>query len=92
MTTGDKLQCGDGCKRLDAPLLDHVDRVVGRCAILKDGGVACLDDGKVHRITNVTHASSLAVGRAHACAIADGQIRCWGNNDHGQVGEFPVPP
>ncbi len=32
-------------------------------------------------------ALSIAIGRDHACAVLDnGQARCWGNNDHGQLG------
>ncbi|MCC5866266.1 MAG: hypothetical protein JJU31_14175 [Wenzhouxiangella sp.] len=30
---------------------------------------------------------SIAIGRDHACAVLNnGQARCWGNNDHGQLG------
>lgn len=33
-----------------------------------------------------TKRSTLAVGRAHACAIRSGRLYCWGANDIGQVG------
>lgn len=33
----------------------------------------------------------LAVGRSHACAlIADGSVRCWGQNDYGQLGDGTI--
>lgn len=32
------------------------------------------------------HASAVACGRAHTCAIASGSLHCWGRNDHGQLG------
>jgi alpha-tubulin suppressor-like RCC1 family protein len=32
------------------------------------------------------HVSSVALGFSHACMIGDGVIRCWGNNDHRQLG------
>lgn len=32
-------------------------------------------------------ASNVAVGGAHACAILDGGLQCWGNNYYGQLGD-----
>lgn len=35
-------------------------------------------------------AIALALGRTHSCAIlADQSVRCWGNNDSGQLGRLP---
>jgi alpha-tubulin suppressor-like RCC1 family protein len=31
--------------------------------------------------------SRVAVGRTHACAVVSGQVRCWGANDQGQLGQ-----
>lgn len=31
-------------------------------------------------------ASALSAGQSHACALFSGQIACWGQNDHGQLG------
>jgi alpha-tubulin suppressor-like RCC1 family protein len=30
--------------------------------------------------------SSVTTGSAHACALHDGSVYCWGKNDHGQLG------
>ena len=90
VTTTGKLQCGDGCRRLDPVKLDRVDSVVGRCALLRSRTVSCFDDVKGTAVPGVTRASLLAVGRAHACALVDGRIACWGDDDHGQLGGFAI--
>jgi Regulator of Chromosome Condensation (RCC1) repeat protein len=92
VTTTGRLQCGDGCRRLDPIVLERVDTLVGRCALLKSGTVACFDGARFAAVPGVRRATALAVGRAHACAIADGAIRCWGDHQHGQLGEFAVTP
>jgi len=32
-------------------------------------------------------ASRIAAGADHACAIAGGQLRCWGDNSEGEIGD-----
>ncbi|MCW5807775.1 MAG: hypothetical protein KIT31_35810 [Deltaproteobacteria bacterium] len=39
--------------------------------------------------TGETHA--LSVGRAHTCALRDGQVTCWGDNSSGQCGLAASP-
>jgi hypothetical protein len=90
VTTTGKLQCGDGCRRLDPVKLDRVESVVGRCALLRSRTVSCFDDVKGTAVPGVTRASLLAVGRAHACALVDGRIACWGDDGHGQLGGFAI--
>ncbi len=90
VTTDDKLVCGDGCRRIDVPKLEHVDAVVGRCALLTSGTVTCFDGGKAVTVSSITRANPIAVGAAHACAIVGGQIICWGGNEHRQLGEFGI--
>jgi hypothetical protein len=90
VTTDGKLVCGDGCRRIDAPKLEHVDAVVGRCALLTSGAVTCFDGGKAVTVSSITRANPLGVGAAHACAIAGGRIICWGGDDHHQLGEFAL--
>ena len=72
------------------------------CALLRDGTVTCwglgesgqLGDGTFTQYSTVPVAVSglasavgLGSGYAHACALlADGTLRCWGGNIHGQLG------
>ncbi len=38
-------------------------------------------------VSGITTATAVAGGRAHTCALlADGTVRCWGDNDGGQLG------
>jgi hypothetical protein len=90
VTTAHKLQCGDGCRTIEPVKLERVDTVVGRCALLRSGTVTCFDDVKATAVPGITRASVVAVGRAHGCAIVDGTIRCWGADDHGQLGGFAI--
>jgi alpha-tubulin suppressor-like RCC1 family protein len=32
-------------------------------------------------------ATAVAMGYTHACALVDGTVRCWGNNDYGKLGD-----
>jgi len=44
--------------------------------------------GPTTAVPEVTGAVGLSTGRSHACAVAaDGQVRCWGANDSGQLGD-----
>jgi hypothetical protein len=87
---GSRLQCGDGCRKFDPIALERVDTVVSRCALLKSGTVTCFDGTKFVAVPGLQHATQLAVGRAHACALAGGAVVCWGDNAHGQLGEYAV--
>lgn len=72
------------------------------CALLKSGGVKCwgrnsdgqLGDGTttdsatpVDVIGLTSKAVAIEIGGTHSCALmADGGVKCWGNNDDGQLG------
>ena len=73
------------------------------CALLKDGGVMCWGNNYEGALGNavvayfskipvaafdLTSATSLSSGDWHMCAgLKDGSVRCWGNNEHGQLGD-----
>ncbi len=90
VTTANRLQCGDGCRAVFPPRLERVDTIVGRCAQLRSGTITCFDEVKATAVPGITHASLLAVGRAHGCALVDRRIACWGSNDHGQLGDTEI--
>jgi hypothetical protein len=90
ITAKNKLQCGDGCRQLSVPTLDRVDDVVGRCARLATGAITCFDDGTAVAGPDIANATALAVGRAHACALADSKLVCWGSDEHHQLGAFAI--
>lgn len=39
------------------------------------------------QVVGLSAVQSLSTGQAHACALADGAVWCWGNNDNAQLGE-----
>jgi alpha-tubulin suppressor-like RCC1 family protein len=72
------------------------------CALLSDGTVRCwgtntsgeLGDGTTSNastpvaVLGLSSATAVAAGAAHSCALLqpNGQIRCWGTNESGQLG------
>jgi len=90
VTTKHQLQCGDGCRQIDPPKLDRIDRVAGRCVVLQSGGVTCFDDGAAVAAPGITGASMVVAGRSHACAMVGGKLVCWGSDQHHQLGEFAI--
>jgi alpha-tubulin suppressor-like RCC1 family protein len=38
------------------------------------------------KVVGVTQATAIAAGQFFNCAIADGTVKCWGYNSHGQLG------
>jgi alpha-tubulin suppressor-like RCC1 family protein len=65
------------------------------CVVLASGGVACWDGraeapafpGVVGPIEGITGALAVSAGERHACAlVADGTVRCWGEDEAGQLG------
>jgi alpha-tubulin suppressor-like RCC1 family protein len=65
------------------------------CVVLESGGVACWDGrteapafpGIAGPVEGITGALAVSAGERHACAlVADGTVRCWGEDDAGQLG------
>jgi len=50
-----------------------------------NGGGPC-PDGKLKCVGGCCDATALSAGTSHTCAVADGEARCWGSNDQGQLG------
>ncbi|HEY1559012.1 MAG TPA: hypothetical protein VGF94_29520 [Kofleriaceae bacterium] len=75
----------------------------GLCAVGKDGGVSCWgsnnDYGQLGRedvrstdgivaVKGLTGVKQLAGGQSHYCALmTDATVRCWGDNEYGQLGD-----
>jgi hypothetical protein len=68
----------------------------GRCVLTRDGGVHCRrveseEDwtftAELYRIEFPWPVRALAVGATHACGVDEaGEVRCFGNNHHGELG------
>jgi alpha-tubulin suppressor-like RCC1 family protein len=65
------------------------------CVVLENGGVACWDGrteapsfpGVVGPVEGITGATAVSAGERHACAlVVDGTVRCWGEDEAGQLG------
>lgn len=74
------------------------------CAVLTDGTVRCLGNGRLGQlgdgammssaeprtVAGLSGVTQLAVGSAHACALrGDGTVSCWGAGYLGQLGFMP---
>jgi alpha-tubulin suppressor-like RCC1 family protein len=90
---------GFACVRMTSGAIDCWGNNVlnGHAGMLGGGSFEQLNS-PVH-VAGIHAAISLASGRAHTCAVlVDGEVACWGANDHGQLGNsttvssaVPVP-
>jgi hypothetical protein len=64
----------------------------GACTIV-DAAPRCWNYGSLYEVAtlffpNISDAVALTSGPRHTCALSvDGSVRCWGSNDHGQLGD-----
>lgn len=83
------------------PLFDEdvQDFAVGddhACAVLASGAVRCWGSSSYDAVATgdpvqgIEGATQIAAGERHTCAIADGDVYCWGWNNEGQCGRPPV--
>jgi alpha-tubulin suppressor-like RCC1 family protein len=66
---------------------------LGFCAIDSTGNTWCRwnDDAQLTMVDSTIHAVRVAASGERVCVIDDAdQLYCWGNNDHGQVGNGNV--
>ncbi|MCB9875964.1 MAG: hypothetical protein H6835_00035, partial [Planctomycetes bacterium] len=80
--------CDDG----DPCTVDGCDGQTGECThTAGNDGASCGDDGTLRCAAGACKAAlgvGLAVGEHHACLRSDvGKVRCWGDNDAGQLGD-----
>jgi len=73
------------------------------CAVKSSGAIACWGDNSVGQlgqgtqvssavpvtVSGITQAVAIALGGNHSCSLTSfgGGVKCWGNNDHGQLGQ-----
>jgi hypothetical protein len=88
VTTANKLQCGDGCRHTEPAKLQRIASVAGRCVQFRSGAVSCFHGRTTAAAPSLSGGKLLAAGRAHACAMIDNQIVCWGDDSHHQLGEL----
>lgn len=90
----DAAHCGGACQSCPAAQDPHA---VPAC-LAHACAIACLP-GYLRSGAACRRASAVAAGFAHSCALLDdGAVRCWGANEHGQLGDgstqdsaVPVP-
>ncbi len=72
------------------------------CVLVEEGRISCVGDGdsgqlgdstnfedrrKPHLVVGIETAIGVSAGEDHTCAVlADGTVKCWGDNDKGQLG------
>ncbi len=70
------------------------------CAVLTDGSVRCwglarlrreelgfIDLNSIRKVESLNAVSAIAAGTLHTCVIDAGKAKCWGENNHGQLGD-----
>jgi alpha-tubulin suppressor-like RCC1 family protein len=56
----------------------------GQC----DPGISSCGQTTPQAVVNLSQAVDVVAGETHSCALrADGSVRCWGNNESGQLGD-----
>lgn len=53
---------------------------------------AAKTDAQVASDASVVAIDNIAVGGVHGCAIRGGAVWCWGNNEHGELGDGTMTP
>jgi len=59
----------------------------GGCALTANGNVKCWGAITNPKVEDALVGPLMASGGAHACALRDGGLVCWGNNSNGQLGD-----
>lgn len=77
------------------------------CFLVTGGKISCVGDGdsgqlgdgtnfedrrKPHEVVGIETAVAVSAGEDHTCAaLIDGRVKCWGDNDNGQLGNGGGP-
>jgi alpha-tubulin suppressor-like RCC1 family protein len=57
----------------------------------RNGGAKAGGSTGPHQVSGIEGAQAIAAGAEHACALVEGGVvKCWGNNQHGQLGNGTV--
>ena len=84
----------DGVSQAIFPIDLGAEGGPGVCALLSSGEPSCIGDPALmipHRVAGVSDAVAVTTGVNHACALlADGRVKCWGDNDRGQLGRATI--
>lgn len=72
------------------------------CVLVEEGRISCVGDGdsgqlgdssnfedrrKPHLVVGIENAIAVSAGEDHTCAVlTTGSVKCWGDNDRGQLG------
>ena len=91
------VQCWQGPSQTPAPVtISGVSNAVAigaeaggsTCVVIAGGSVSCWPGiAPAVPVPGVLNATSVTFGVVHGCAvISDGTVMCWGDNDHGQLG------
>ena len=95
-TSGPQTCLGGPCSTIPVPVTDAAGTSAlaaggaHTCSLLASGSVECWgwEAGAAPAVVpGIGEATAISVGDNHGCAISNGEVRCWGANWDGQLGD-----